>query len=75
VADLPVGLAVRPWSNAHLAATTHRHELVPDGLLHVHLDVRHDGVGTATCGPAVLPQHRFRPGPMRMSFLLEPLEP
>jgi beta-galactosidase len=67
------GLAVRPWSNAHLAATTHRHLLEPDGLLHVHLDVRQDGLGSATCGPAVLPQHRFRPGPMRLSVVLEPL--
>jgi len=73
-ADPPVGLAVRPWSDGHLAAARHRHLLEPDGLLHMKLDVRQDGLGSATCGPAVLPQHRFRAAPMRMSITLTPTE-
>jgi beta-galactosidase len=72
-ADPPVGMAVRPWSDAHLAATRHRHLLEPDGLLHVKLDAGQDGLGSATCGPAVLPQHRFRAGPLRLSITLEPV--
>lgn len=59
--DPTLHVAVRPWSNQHLASVRHRHQLRPDGLLWMHLDAGYDGVGSATCGPGVLPQHQFRP--------------
>ncbi len=65
-------LTVRPWSTSALTAARHRHELVEGDVLWVHLDVGHDGLGTATCGPAVLEQHRFRARPARLSFVLRP---
>ena len=69
--DPTVHAAVRPWSNQHLASVRHRHELRPDGLLWIHLDAGQDGVGSATCGPGVLPEHQYRPGvPITVSFEL-----
>ena len=65
-------LTVRPWGTSALTAARHRHELVEGEVLWVHLDVGQDGLGTATCGPAVLEQHRFRARPARLSFVLRP---
>ncbi|MEZ0066823.1 beta-galactosidase [Streptacidiphilus sp. MAP12-20] len=61
--------AARPWSNAALAAARHPHELEPDGQLHLFLDLAHDGLGTASCGPGALPEHRLRPGKAELTLL------
>jgi beta-galactosidase len=37
-------------------------DLHPRPELVVHLDVAHRGLGTASCGPDVLPQYRLQPG-------------
>lgn len=34
----------------------------------VHLDVAHRGIGTAACGPDVLPEYRVAPGEYRFSY-------
>ncbi|MBF9071521.1 glycoside hydrolase family 2 TIM barrel-domain containing protein [Streptacidiphilus fuscans] len=65
--------AARPWSDAALAAAPHPHELTPDGVLHLHLDLAHDGLGTASCGPGALPEHRLRPGKAEFSLLFRPV--
>lgn len=54
-----VGLTVRPWSPATIAATTHEADLVPTGRIHVAIDLAAAGVGTAACGPGVLPPYRL----------------
>jgi len=51
----------RPWSQAALAAAEHAYELAADGRLHLTVDHRQHGIGTASCGPGVLPQHRLDP--------------
>jgi beta-galactosidase len=56
-----VDLALRPWSNADLAAASHADELRPVDRLWVHLDAGQNGLGTATCGPGVARQYRYRP--------------
>ncbi|MEY9939708.1 glycoside hydrolase family 2 TIM barrel-domain containing protein [Streptacidiphilus sp. MAP5-3] len=65
--------AARPWSDAALAAAPHPHELTPDGILHLHLDLAHDGLGTASCGPGALPEHRLRPSKAEFSLLFRPV--
>jgi beta-galactosidase len=52
-----VALTVRPWSTETLATTTHDHLLHEDGRTHLVLDLAQHGVGTAACGPGVLPAH------------------
>ena len=46
------------YEDRNVDAARHINELVDDGLVTVHLDAAHTGVGTATCGPGVLPQYR-----------------
>jgi len=50
-------------------ATTHT-ELSPRRELIVHLDAAHRGVGTASCGPDVLPQYRLAAGLYRFAYRL-----
>jgi beta-galactosidase len=45
-------------------------ELVPRKELVVHLDVAHRGLGTASCGPDVLPRYRIAPGTHRFAYRL-----
>ncbi|WP_243884997.1 glycoside hydrolase family 2 TIM barrel-domain containing protein [Cellulomonas fengjieae] len=54
-------LTARPWSDAALAAADHPHELTPDGLLWLHLDAAGHGLGSAACGPGVLPNAALHP--------------
>lgn len=54
-------LTARPWSDAALAAAAHPHELAPDGLLWLHLDAAQHGLGSAACGPGVLPDAFLHP--------------
>lgn len=56
----PVAVTARPWSTEAVAAATHADELVADGRTHVVLDLAQSGVGTAACGPGVLPAYRLQ---------------
>ena len=51
------------------AATTHT-ELAPRRELIVRLDAAHRGLGTASCGPDVLPQYRLAAGRYRFAYRL-----
>ncbi|MFG1968647.1 glycoside hydrolase family 2 TIM barrel-domain containing protein [Nonomuraea fuscirosea] len=51
------GLTARRWSAAELAAARHLPDLVAGDRLHLHLDLAHQGIGTATCGPRPLPAY------------------
>ena len=52
-------------------------ELHPRRELIVHLDVAHRGLGTASCGPDVLPQYRLPAGRFRFAYRLSlvPVQP
>ncbi len=64
----PFAATVRPWSTEAVAAATHLAELEPDGRTHVVIDHRQSGVGTAACGPGVLPEYRLFAEPMHFSL-------
>jgi beta-galactosidase len=53
----------RPWSTRELEQARHTHDLVAGETLWVHLDHAVHGVGTAACGPGVLPQYRLAAAP------------
>lgn len=55
----PVGLTVRPWSPEIVAQTTHDHLLPQSNSSHVVIDFACSGVGTAACGPGVLPKYQL----------------
>ena len=53
-------LTVRPWTSEALAAARHPTDLVPDpDRLWVNADHALQGIGTASCGPGVLPPYRL----------------
>lgn len=68
IAGDPFVLTVRPYSQDVLDAATHRPDLKADGRSYLYLDHALRGVGTAACGPGVLPQYRL--GPRQADFSL-----
>lgn len=55
--ERPFQFSVVPFSDSNLEKARHINELERDGKVTVHLDAEQAGVGTATCGPGVLPQY------------------
>jgi beta-galactosidase len=68
-----VDLTVRPWTSEHLDRARHPTDLVPDDRLWVNLDLAQQGIGSASCGPGVLPAYWLDPVPARFAVRLLPL--
>ena len=66
----PFSATIRPWSTEAVAAATHREQLVSDGRTHVVIDVARQGIGTAACGPGVLPEYRLDASPHHLTLHL-----
>ena len=49
-------------------------QLRREGVITVHLDAAQAGVGTATCGPGVLPQYRVSVRDYTFRFAIRPLK-
>ncbi|MFC9324953.1 glycoside hydrolase family 2 TIM barrel-domain containing protein [Kitasatospora sp. NPDC057015] len=62
--------AARRWTTEQLDAARHRPELVPGDTVWVHLDHAQHGIGSASCGPGVLPEHRLTAAPAEFTFVL-----
>ncbi|WP_372351218.1 glycoside hydrolase family 2 TIM barrel-domain containing protein [Streptomyces sp. KL116D] len=73
--DRPFGLTVRPWSTEALEAAAHPCDLVPDGRVHLHIDVGQHGLGSASCGPGPLDEHQLRPSGRSFVLLLRTIAP
>jgi beta-galactosidase len=66
-------LTVRPWTSEALAAARHPTDLTPDpDWLYVNVDLAHQGLGSASCGPGVLPPYRLTPTPSTLTLILKP---
>ena len=72
--DTPFQFSVVPFTDKCLDAADHVNELRRTGIVSVHLDEMQSGVGTATCGPGVLPQYRLPVQNYSFRFTLCPLE-
>ena len=66
--------SIIPFSDVLLEKARHINELERDGLLTVHLDAEQAGVGTATCGPGVLPQYLVPLKKQSFEFTLYPVK-
>jgi beta-galactosidase len=73
-ADAPFQLNVSHFTAADLTVATHADELVARPEVLVHLDHRHRGLGTLSCGPDTLPEYRIGPGRYRWTWRLLPLD-
>ncbi len=51
------GLTVRRWTDADLAAATHRNELTPGDAVWLTIDAGQQGIGTGSCGPSALSEY------------------
>ncbi|MPY58055.1 beta-galactosidase small subunit, partial [Streptomyces spongiae] len=67
------GLTVRRWTNEDLDAARHLPDLVPGENIHLTLDLAQHGLGSASCGPGVLPAYALTAVPMETSFVFSPL--
>jgi beta-galactosidase len=67
------GFAVRKWTDADLAAAKHRNELVPGDGLWLTIDAGQQGIGTASCGPGVLPEYALTLRKSAFTVVLSPL--
>jgi beta-galactosidase len=54
-----VDVTVRRWTSAALDAARHTTDLTPEDATYLNLDTGHTGLGSASCGPAVLPRYRL----------------
>ena len=62
-----------PYDDMTLEVATHLDEIEPDGKITVHLDAEQSGVGTATCGPGILPKYQVAVADRRFAFVLTPV--
>ncbi|MGK5558514.1 glycoside hydrolase family 2 TIM barrel-domain containing protein, partial [Actinomadura kijaniata] len=65
-------LTARRWTTEDLDAARHTHELRPRDRVYLHLDAAHHGLGSASCGPGVLPEHRLTAGPRSLTLTFTP---
>lgn len=70
----PYQFSVIPFADELLDRATHINQLERDGNVTIHIDAEQSGVGTATCGPGVLKQHRVAVEPLSFEFTLYPLQ-
>jgi beta-galactosidase len=66
-------LTARRWTTEDLDAATHTPELVPRDRVWVNLDHAEQGIGSASCGPGVLPAYRLEPRPASFAVVLREL--
>jgi len=66
----PFAFSASHFTTADLTAATHDVELVRRDEVTVHVDHRHRGLGTLSCGPDTLPRYRIGPGRYRWRWSL-----
>ena len=70
----PFQFSIIPFSDVLLEKAHHINELERDGMMTIHLDAEQAGVGTATCGPGVLPQYLVPVKKQSFEFTLYPVK-
>jgi beta-galactosidase len=68
-----VGFTARRWTDEDLDAAVHRTDLRVRGRVFVTIDHRQRGLGSAACGPGVLPGHEVPVEPYVFGFTLRAL--
>jgi hypothetical protein len=60
------------YSTHKFEQAQHTHELVEDPFITLNLDYVQNGLGTASCGPGVLPQYELTTRPFSFTITLKP---
>lgn len=66
-------LSVRRWTSEQLDAARHQTDLVAGEHVWVNVDLAQHGIGSNSCGPAVLPQDELHAGPASLTLLFTSL--
>lgn len=59
-----------PYSDQVVERAKHTNDLTPGDFVTVHLDAEQTGVGTATCGPGIMPKYRIPIAPATFTFYI-----
>lgn len=70
-----IELTVRRWTSNDLDRARHTPDLVPRDSLFVNADLALTGLGTASCGPGVLPRYQLHAGPVEFALTLHVVRP
>jgi beta-galactosidase len=70
--DPTVDFTARRWTSEDLDAAQHPYDLRPRDRIYLNVDSAHNGIGSASCGPGVLPAYRLPIQATRFRFLLFP---
>jgi beta-galactosidase len=71
--DPVFGFTARRWTSEDLDAARHTCDLEPRDAVYVNLDLAQHGIGSASCGPGVLPRHRLTAEPAEFRVVLQPV--
>ncbi|WP_078971476.1 glycoside hydrolase family 2 TIM barrel-domain containing protein [Streptomyces chattanoogensis] len=66
--DPHFSFTARRWPVEELTAARHTTDLTPGDRIWLYLDHAQHGIGSGSCGPGVLPQHRLEVAPARFTF-------
>ncbi|MBP3313523.1 MAG: glycoside hydrolase family 2 [Oscillospiraceae bacterium] len=67
----PFEMGVSQYSTMELFCKKHSAELQKDGKTHVRIDYKDSGIGSHSCGPALLPQYCLAEKEIHFAFRLE----
>ena len=73
-ASRPWQFSIVPFTDSNIDASTHINQLKRSGTVTIHLDAVQSGVGTATCGPGVLPQYLVPVEETTFEFVIRPMK-
>ena len=62
------------YTTDDLDRAKHFYELTRREFVTLNLDLAHNGIGTASCGPGPLPQYILKPEPFKFELLLRPVQ-
>jgi beta-galactosidase len=65
----------RRWTSEDLDAARHTDELVARDRIYLNLDHAQHGLGSASCGPGVLPAYELRPAETEFALTLTAVYP
>jgi beta-galactosidase len=71
--DPTFALTARRWTSADLEAARHTSDLAARDAVYVNVDLAQNGLGTASCGPGVLPQYELIARSVSFTCTLTPL--
>ncbi len=72
LSDTPFSFNVSPYTKEELTEKAHAFELVRSGSTVLSLDYKQNGIGSNSCGPALLEKYRFDESSFTFAFSLIP---